>query len=67
MILTVIRNLVSNAIKFSDKNSKIEIKVSTKSGEVVTSVRDFGVGMEKATLDRLFSKSSEQQAGTMVN
>lgn len=65
MILTVIRNLVSNAIKFSDKNSKIEIKVSTKSGEVVTSVRDFGVGMEKATLAKLFSKSSEQQAGTM--
>jgi ligand-binding sensor domain-containing protein/signal transduction histidine kinase len=65
MILTVLRNLVSNAIKFSDKNSKIEIKVNTNSGEVVTSVRDFGVGMEKATLDKLFSKSSEQQAGTM--
>lgn len=65
MMLTVLRNLISNAIKFSDQDSRIEILVRQKSGNVITSVRDHGTGMESEVLDRLFSNSKAQKSGTM--
>lgn len=65
MILTVLRNLISNAIKFSQPNSTIEIGVLEKSEDVITSVRDNGTGMEKSILDKLFSKADTQKSGTM--
>lgn len=65
MILTVLRNLISNAIKFSDQDSKIEIIVKEESGNIVTSVRDHGIGMDESVLSRLFSKSNTQKPGTM--
>lgn len=65
MILTVVRNLISNAIKFSDQNSKIEISVREKSGAIITSVKDYGTGMDEEVLNKLFSKSKFQKSGTM--
>jgi len=65
MILTVMRNLISNAIKFSNQNSRIEIIVQEKSGEVITSVRDHGTGMDETVLNRLFLKSNIQKSGTL--
>lgn len=65
MILTVVRNLISNAIKFSDQNSKIEISVREKSGAIITSVTDYGTGMNEELLNKLFSKSKSLKSGTM--
>ncbi|MEB2774142.1 two-component regulator propeller domain-containing protein [Algoriphagus sp. D3-2-R+10] len=65
MILTVLRNLISNAIKFSNQNSRIEIIVQVKSGNIITSVRDHGKGMDETVISKLFSRSGEQQSGTM--
>lgn len=65
MILTVLRNLISNAIKFSRQNSRIEIFVQEISEEVIIAVRDHGTGMDEAVLNRLFSKSKVQNPGTM--
>ncbi|WP_339704001.1 two-component regulator propeller domain-containing protein [Algoriphagus aquimarinus] len=65
MILTVMRNLISNAIKFSNQDSRIEIIVQEKSGEVITSVRDHGAGMDETVLNRLFLKSNIQKTGTL--
>ncbi|TVP47132.1 MAG: hypothetical protein EA341_13015 [Mongoliibacter sp.] len=65
MLLTVLRNLISNAIKFSEPKSKIEIIVNEKSEEVMISVKDYGMGMDSKVLDRLFSKSDIQKPGTM--
>lgn len=65
MILTVLRNLISNAIKFSNQNSRIEIIIQEKSGDVIIAVHDHGIGMEESVLNRLFSKSNDQKTGTM--
>tara|TARA_R110002020_G_scaffold305608_3_gene521448 strand:+ start:3133 stop:6624 length:3492 start_codon:yes stop_codon:yes gene_type:complete len=65
MILTVMRNLISNAIKFSNHNAKIEILVLEKLGEVIISVRDHGTGMDEAMLKGIFSKSNHQKRGTL--
>jgi PAS domain S-box-containing protein len=54
MISTVLRNLISNSIKFSYPDGKIFISAVTQGNEVRVEVRDFGVGINKVTIGRLF-------------
>lgn len=58
MLKTVIRNFMSNAIKFSPENSSIEVS-STKEGDFArVSVRDHGVGIAADRLGNVFSDGS---------
>ena len=62
---TIIRNLITNAIKFSHPGSTIEVKLSTIPQFVVVSVSDKGVGMEPEVLSSLFNvESLKSQLGT---
>ena len=56
MINTVIRNLASNAIKFTPENGEVKIlaKLQNNDNEILISVKDNGVGMDKRTSDKLF-------------
>ncbi len=54
----VIRNLVTNAIKFTHEHGEIKIVTETKDKEVLISVNDNGIGMPKDELNRLFDKKS---------
>ncbi len=54
MINTVIRNLVSNAIKFTHKNGTVEILTQCIDNEVFVTVNDSGVGINKEDSDKLF-------------
>ncbi|MGE8721021.1 PAS domain-containing sensor histidine kinase [Leptospira terpstrae] len=56
MIETVVRNLISNAIKFSYSNHEVTIGISNESQTTspVFFVKDQGVGMNKKQLDNLF-------------
>lgn len=47
MVHTVLRNFISNAIKFTNKNGIIEIRTEVKEHFVSVSVIDNGVGMRK--------------------
>ncbi len=51
---TVIRNLVSNAIKFTPNGGAIIIDATSKGNEVIVSVKDNGVGMTEEVLRKLF-------------
>lgn len=53
----VMRNLISNAIKFSFEGSKINIDVKSTGAELEVKVIDFGVGMDSATLQSLLTPS----------
>ena len=53
---TIIRNLISNAIKYSNSGGVVIIDTSVKGSEAVISVSDNGVGMDSDTLKALFSK-----------
>jgi len=58
MILSVLRNLVSNAIKFSGANSKITVDIVERTDDILVSVKDSGVGMTEEECNALFSGNS---------
>ncbi len=54
LLTTIIRNLCSNAIKFTPIGGKITISSNYSESNVIISVADNGVGMSKETIDKLF-------------
>jgi signal transduction histidine kinase len=71
MLSTIIRNLVSNAIKFTFRGGKITLSSKNINQSIEFSVSDTGVGIEPDNLSKIFSidknKSSRgtaDEAGT---
>ena len=56
MIKQVYINLINNAIKFSKKGGKIELKAGRNKKEWFLSVKDHGIGISKSELPKLFDK-----------
>ena len=54
MVDTVIRNLMSNAIKFSFAGKEIELNAKNEDGNVIIQVKDQGVGMTEEQMNKLF-------------
>ena len=54
MIATVIRNLISNAIKFTKQEGIITISIEQKQEELIVAVEDNGIGIRKENIDKLF-------------
>jgi len=54
MILTVVRNLISNAIKYSFPASEIDVAIYQNDSQIVFSVKDNGVGIDKSNINKLF-------------
>ena len=68
---TVLRNLVSNAIKYSHKNSAVFIKSEIVNNELNISIIDKGIGMSNELLNSLFetnlnstSRGTNEEEGT---
>lgn len=71
MITTVIRNLTTNAIKFTPRGRKIEIISSTYKNELYFQVKDYGIGIDHHEIDQLFridvnfhKRGTEKETGT---
>jgi signal transduction histidine kinase/ligand-binding sensor domain-containing protein len=54
MIETVVRNLISNAVKYTSPNGKIVIETSSSNGMITYKVADNGVGIKPSELEQLF-------------
>jgi PAS domain S-box-containing protein len=54
MVKTILRNLISNAIKFTNPGGEIIIGAEKKEKELIVSVTDNGVGIKKEHIDKLF-------------
>jgi len=74
MILTILRNLISNAVKFTDKNGQITVTAfpsTQKHNFIDISVIDTGVGIPKEIQPKLFditnnisTKGTEEEKGS---
>ena len=49
-------NLLDNAIKFSNDNSSVQIETTVKSGKVFVSVKDYGTGIPKESLGKIWDR-----------
>lgn len=58
IISTVIRNLVNNAIKFTNSNGRVEIRAAETINEIEVSIADTGVGIDADDLEKLFQLSN---------
>ncbi|QIA06610.1 tetratricopeptide repeat-containing sensor histidine kinase [Draconibacterium halophilum] len=65
MVNFIVRNLLNNAIKFSNKNGNIEL-FAKKDGEMLlVTVKDDGIGMTPEMIENLFKiENSVQREGT---
>lgn len=60
MLQFVIRNLVSNAVKFTYKGGKINVSAKVKGdNRVEISIKDSGIGMNNTMVDHLFRLDSQ--------
>lgn len=53
-ISTVIRNLISNALKFTPASGEVRVEVRESSNMVIVSIADNGVGMSQEVVSKLF-------------
>lgn len=54
----VVRNLISNALKFTPENGMVTIQGLEQESHWEISIRDTGVGMDRITLERIFEEKS---------
>lgn len=58
MIKTIMYNLISNAIKFTENGGQVIVLTKENNGDIEISVTDNGVGIPKKNLDLLFKLDS---------
>ena len=54
MIQTVVRNLFSNAVRFTPENGTIELSAQKENGEMIFSIADTGPGIAAEDIKKLF-------------
>ncbi len=54
MLSAIIRNLVSNAIKFTEPYGKVSLMVTKEEGKILFSISDTGIGVPEDHIDSLF-------------
>jgi len=64
MIHVVVRNLISNCIKFCKNGDSISIKATTQEDKIILSIKDTGPGMNETNLKNLFSLEYTVTTGT---
>jgi signal transduction histidine kinase len=71
MLSSVIQNLISNAVKFTNVGGKVLIKTLSQNDIVEVSIKDNGVGIDEEKLENLFkidhassSKGTSNEKGT---
>ena len=62
----ILRNLITNAVKFSHRGGKLEISSIRKDKKLEIAIRDEGVGMSESEISRLFDQNRHfSQNGTL--
>ncbi len=71
MLQTIIRNIVSNAIKFTKNNGSVNISAQQKDLNILISISDSGIGISPSDISKLFdisqgftTKGTAEETGT---
>ena len=67
MINTIIRNLVNNAIKYTDLKGEVSISAKETAEYLQVYITDTGTGMNKETVDKLFKLDTVSKSVTGTN
>ncbi len=51
-----LRNLVDNAVRYAEVDSRVDVTLNRQEGEIVLEVRDEGPGIAEAELERVFDR-----------
>lgn len=60
----ILRNLISNSIKFSKEGDEVTVRAKEYNGEVLFEVIDTGIGIPKQNQDSLFGLNNHSRTGT---
>ncbi|MES2797979.1 MAG: PAS domain-containing sensor histidine kinase [Bacteroidota bacterium] len=55
MLISIIQNIVSNAIKHTEKGGTITVSAKSKDDKIIVQVKDTGVGMSTEIMEKLFT------------
>jgi two-component system sensor histidine kinase SenX3 len=55
-LVSALGNLVENAVKYSEPQSRVEVMASSDGNWVELTVRDFGMGIPQRDIDRIFER-----------
>lgn len=55
MLISIIQNIVSNAIKHTGEGGTITVSAKTKDDKIIVQVKDTGAGMSKEIMENLFT------------
>ncbi len=64
LMVSLIRNLVSNAVKFSHEGAEVKVKARAEDGQLILSVSDQGIGILSEDLPHLFEKFYRLRSAT---
>lgn len=71
MIDTIMRNLLTNAIKFTNKSGDIVVRIERRPKKVLVSITDSGIGISESVKEKLFKingkvtqKGTDDELGT---
>ncbi len=65
MFASVLQNIITNAIKFTNPDGEITVTTKTENGEVLISISDNGVGIKEEYMNKLFKiEHSASNTGT---
>ncbi len=54
MLSAILRNIISNAVKFTSENGRITVGTKESETDLIFFVKDTGIGMDKKDIDKLF-------------
>ncbi len=66
-LTNVFANVIDNALKYSERQPKLNITTKNGVGQVIISISDEGIGMSKEEQKRVFDKFYRAQSGNIHN
>lgn len=55
LVVTIIRNIISNAVKYTNEGGEVSVSLSKRTGKIICKISDNGIGIAKEDLETVFN------------